>query len=194
MGITGDDLSDKDTRLAQAEVFALSEGERRSQRPAIDVLRALASLPYGDDGELKISSLAEAVEATESGATYNAPDPILAKLGETSPFAFNEFKPISAPSMRKEDGEYRTNQLAVVAATTASSFYKMIAARRRDCLAGLSTGYLASRVFFIKLWIFLTQAPITLMSLMSLIEMLARALPIGRLPLLSRIHKTSSGV
>ena len=160
----------------------------------VDVLRALASLPYGDDGELKISSLAEAVEATESGATYNAPDPILAKLGETSPFAFNEFKPISAPSMRKEDGEYRTNQLAVVAATTASSFYKMIAARRRDCLAGLSTGYLASRVFFIKLWIFLTQAPITLMSLMSLIEMLARALPIGRLPLLSRIHKTSSGV
>ena len=42
MGITGDDLSDKDTRLAQAEVFALSEGERRGQRPAIDVLRALA--------------------------------------------------------------------------------------------------------------------------------------------------------
>ena len=83
MGITGDDLSDKDTRLAQAEVFALSEGERRGQRPAIDILRALASLPYGDDGELKIrpkalSSLAEAMEATESGTTYNAPDPILA--------------------------------------------------------------------------------------------------------------------
>ena len=28
----------------------------------VDVLRALASLPYGDDGELKISSLAEAVD------------------------------------------------------------------------------------------------------------------------------------
>ena len=77
-------------------------------------------------------------------------------MGEASPFAFNDLKPISAPSMRKEDGEYRTNQLAVIAATTASSFFKMIAARRRDCLAGLSPGYLASRVFFIKLWIFLT--------------------------------------
>ena len=56
MGITGDDLSDKDTRLAQAEVFALSEGERGGQRPAIEILKTLASLPYGDDGNLKISS------------------------------------------------------------------------------------------------------------------------------------------
>ena len=156
MDITGDDLSDKDTRLAQAEVFALSEGERGGQKPAIEVLKTLASLPYGDDGDLKISSLAAAMEATESGTTYDDPDPILDKLGDTSPFTFNDLRPISAPSMRKEDGEYRTNQLAVVAATTASSFLKMITSRRQDCLAGLSPGYLASRVFFIKLWIFLT--------------------------------------
>ena len=84
MGITGDDLSDKDTRLAQAEVFALSEGERGGQRPAIEILKTLASLPYGDDGDLKINSLAAAMEATESGTTYDDPDPILCKCTSLS--------------------------------------------------------------------------------------------------------------
>ena len=147
MNITDDGLSDKDAKLAQAEVFALSEGERDGKKPAIDVLRAFASLPYGDDGDLKINSLAEAVAAMESMPAGDGPDPIMAKLDGTSPFIFDDLKPISAPSMRKESGEYRANQLAVMAATTASSFYEMVSARRRDCLAGLSPGYLASAGF-----------------------------------------------
>lgn len=52
LGITDIDLSDTDSKLAQAEVFALSEGERNGQKPAIDILRAFASLPYADDGNL----------------------------------------------------------------------------------------------------------------------------------------------
>ena len=134
LGITDIDLSDTDSKLAQAEVFALSEGERNGQKPAIDILRAFASLPYGD---LRICSLAEAVAAMETGTTVEGPDPIADKLGDTFLFTLNDLKPISAPSMRKDGGEYRVNQLAVIAATTSSAFYEMISARRRDCLESL---------------------------------------------------------
>ena len=79
MGITDDNLSDTDTKLAQAEVFALSAGERRGQRPAIDILRALASLPYGNDGELQIRSLTEALQEVELDTTRTVRDPITAR-------------------------------------------------------------------------------------------------------------------
>ena len=79
MGITDDNLSDTDTKLAQAEVFALSARERRGQRPAIDILRALASLPYGNDGELQIRSLTEALQEVELDTTRTVRDPITAR-------------------------------------------------------------------------------------------------------------------
>ena len=49
--------------------------------------RASASLPYGDDGDLRIRSLAEAVAEMEAGTAGSGPDPITAKLGGTSSFS-----------------------------------------------------------------------------------------------------------
>ena len=57
--------------------------------------------------------------------------------------------------MRRTDGKYRANQLEILTASSPATFHDMILRRRGMCWRALSTQYLASRVFFMKLWIFM---------------------------------------
>ena len=66
---------------------------------------------------------------------------------------FDDLKTVVAPKMRKAGGKYRANQLRLLGADTPAAVYEMIRRRRDECFSCLSPGYIASRLYFVKQWI-----------------------------------------
>ena len=111
---------------------------------------ALAAVDYGMDGSLLVNSLLDALTEAASSQPSTTFDPIF-KAKPT----LSSTKVIAPPSMRRTDGKYRANQLEILTAANPATFHDMILRRRGMCWRALSKQYLASRVFFMKLWIFM---------------------------------------
>ena len=146
-----DKLSGAELTASRAELEMVTALGSRAAKDPRDVLSAMVMAIDGSTDALQSGSLAGVLSSLASGANITQGDPI---FGSTTP-AFSESAQISAPQMMRSQGRYRANQLSVLAATTPALFYKMVLSRRQQCWKALSDQYLASRVFFVKLWFFL---------------------------------------
>ena len=54
---------------------------------------------------------------------------------------------------RKAGGSYRANQVRLLGADTPAAVYDLVKQRRDECFSCLSPGYMASRLYFVKQWI-----------------------------------------
>ena len=141
-----DALSTSELSATAAEISSLSTDEQADR--ALDTLLRLASLDFDTDD---IRSLADALLAAQGADSGQVVDPI---FGVTPSISCLASAPV--PAMRMVGGSYRANQLKILGATTPAAVYEMIVERRRECFSCLSPGYLASRLFFVKLWFWFT--------------------------------------
>ena len=143
-------LGYQDAMATEAELGALARTELSAAQNPERVLVALAAVDYGMDGSLLVNSLLDALTEAASSQPSTTFDPIF-KAKPT----LSSTKVIAPPSMRRTDGKYRANQLEILTAANPATFHDMILRRRGMCWRALSKQYLASRVFFMKLWIFM---------------------------------------
>jgi hypothetical protein len=148
----GDDLSRLESTATEAELQHLAAAEAMAGgTDPRDTLSAMAKFDFGSDGHLTVETLAIALtEMRNQVQTVTTGDAIFGGFPPT----LSSTTQISVPAMRKADGKYRANQLSVLAANTPAAFYQMLLKRRDECWRALSDGYLTSRIFFMKLWIF----------------------------------------
>ena len=85
----------------------------------------------------------------ESGLDGGEIDPIFGKMVPS----FDGLKTVIAPKMRKAGGSYRANQVRLLGADTPAAVYDLVKQRRDECFSCLSPGYMASRLYFVKQWI-----------------------------------------
>lgn len=147
----GPTLSTAEAAAMQAELNTISTGEMKPGGDPRHVLAHLAACDFGADGQLLITTLEEALRSDKRRRGESHGDALTGGLPPT----LSTTTSITAPAMRRADGTYRANQLTVLAANTPSMFYNMLVQRRDQCWRALSDGYLYSRIFFLKLWIFM---------------------------------------
>ena len=146
-------LSPAEQAATAAEVFALSSAEQSEQ--AYATLLKLAALEFDSmDGISRgsgsgIRTLDQAMHAVESGLDGGEIDPIFGKMVPS----FDGLKTVIAPKMRKAGGSYRANQVRLLGADTPAAVYDLVKQRRDECFSCLSPGYMASRLYFVKQWI-----------------------------------------
>jgi len=146
-------LSPAEQAATAAEVFALSSAEQSEQ--AYATLLKLAALEFDSmDGISRgsgpgIRTLDQAMHAVESGLDGGEIDPIFGKMVPS----FDGLKTVVAPKMRKAGGSYRANQVRLLGADTPAAVYDLVKQRRDECFSCLSPGYMASRLYFVKQWI-----------------------------------------
>ena len=146
-------LSPAEQAATAAEVFSLSSAEQADQ--AYAALLKLAALSFDSmDGISQgpgsgIRTLDQAMRAVESGPDGTVADPI---FGKRAP-SFDDLRTVIAPTMRKVGGSYRANQVRLLGADTPAAVYDLVKQRRDECFSCLSPGYMASRLYFVKQWV-----------------------------------------
>lgn len=151
----------QEAAAAEAELKAMSTAEATDSDAPAKQIAALAALDFGNDERLIISSLYDALTAAQL-AIQEPEHPAHDSTSQIDPI-FKENSPnlatgklINIPKMNQYDGKYRAHQLELLTASNPAALYEVILRRREDCWRSLSPAYLANRLFFIKLWLFIT--------------------------------------